>query len=150
MWESLDVNKNKEKVFQAGEGAGASGSFFFFSYDYKFLLKTITTTEKKILLEILDDYIQYLQDNANQSLLARIYGVFVIETEILKDVNVIIMQNTSKFCNPSDLKYKFDLKGSRVNRKVKFDPVRASNIEINRLGNQTFRFRQTELSRPST
>lgn len=38
---SLDVVKNKEKVFQAGEGAGASGSFFFFSYDNKFLLKTI-------------------------------------------------------------------------------------------------------------
>ena len=31
--DSLDVLKNKEKVFQAGEGAGASGSFFFFSYD---------------------------------------------------------------------------------------------------------------------
>ena len=58
--ESLDVIKNKEKVFQAGEGAGASGSFFFFSYDYKFLLKTIPASEKAVLLDILDDYITFL------------------------------------------------------------------------------------------
>lgn len=62
---SLDIIQNKEKVFQAGEGAGASGSFFFFSYDNKFLLKTIPISEKKILIDILDDYIQHLKDTDN-------------------------------------------------------------------------------------
>ena len=43
--DSLDVVKNKSKVFQAGEGAGASGSFFFFSYDNRFLIKTLRGNE---------------------------------------------------------------------------------------------------------
>jgi len=30
---SLDPEKNKEKVFKAGESQGKSGSFFFFSQD---------------------------------------------------------------------------------------------------------------------
>lgn len=57
---SLDIIKNKEKVFQAGEGAGASGSFFFFSHDNRFLLKTIPPNEKKVLLNLLDDYFLHL------------------------------------------------------------------------------------------
>jgi len=38
---SLDLVKNRNQVFQAGEGSGASGSFFFFSYDKRFLIKTL-------------------------------------------------------------------------------------------------------------
>ena len=75
---SLDVVKNKSKVFQAGEGAGASGSFFFFSHDNRFILKTIPQNEKKVFIEFLDDYIQHLKDHDNNSLLARIYGLFSI------------------------------------------------------------------------
>jgi hypothetical protein len=41
MMESLSLNQNRHKVFDAGQGAGASGSFFFFSADNKFLIKTI-------------------------------------------------------------------------------------------------------------
>ncbi len=29
--ESLDINKNRNMIFRAGEGSGNSGSFFFFS-----------------------------------------------------------------------------------------------------------------------
>jgi hypothetical protein len=39
--ESLDINKNIDMIFQAGEGSGNSGSFFFFSKDNKLLIKTI-------------------------------------------------------------------------------------------------------------
>lgn len=41
IYESLDVEKNFDKVFKAGEGAGASGSFFFFSHDNRFIIKTL-------------------------------------------------------------------------------------------------------------
>lgn len=52
--DSLSISKNQEKVFQAGESAGASGSFFFFSHDDRFLLKTITNSEKQVISDILD------------------------------------------------------------------------------------------------
>ena len=54
---SLSFKKNKRQVFQAGQGAGKSGSFFFFSSDRKFVIKTISKTEKNKLLSILDDLI---------------------------------------------------------------------------------------------
>ncbi len=41
MLESLDISKNREMIFKAGEGSGKSGSFFFFSKDNKFLIKTL-------------------------------------------------------------------------------------------------------------
>jgi len=30
---SLDVGRNRDSIFKAGQGAGKSGSFFFFSFD---------------------------------------------------------------------------------------------------------------------
>ena len=105
-------------MFEAGESAGASGSFFFFSHDDRFLLKTISNSEKVVIEEILDDYIDHLTDTDNFSLLARIYGLFVIESSFFKSINIILMQNTSKILNNENIKYKFDLKGSKVSRTV--------------------------------
>ena len=123
---SLDVLQNKEKVFQAGEGAGASGSFFFFSYDGRFILKTILRDERELLLSMLDDYIDHIRDSDNQSLLARIYGIFSVKTDYFSSIDVLIMQNTARFFDPNkNYKYKFDLKGSSVNRYSTYNIQRA-------------------------
>jgi hypothetical protein len=116
--QSLSVEENIEQVFQAGEGAGLSGCFFFFSKDKRFLIKTIAKSEIEVLLGMLDDMIKHFEDTNNQSLLARIYGVFTIKTDKFHSLNIIIMQNT---CRTQDIskQLKFDLKGSVVNRKVK-------------------------------
>ena len=116
--ESLSIEKNQEKVFQAGESAGASGSFFFFSHDNRFLIKTVSKSEKQVIDEILDEYICHLSDTQNKSLLARIYGLFLIESSFFKNVYIILMQNTSNISDNNNIKYKFDLKGSRVSRYV--------------------------------
>jgi hypothetical protein len=55
--ESLAFKNNKKQLFKAGQGAGKSGSFFFFSSDRKFVIKTISKTEKDVLLSMLDDLI---------------------------------------------------------------------------------------------
>ena len=60
--DSLNINKNQDKIFQAGESAGASGSFFFFSHDERFLLKTISNSEKQVITDFLDEYICHLED----------------------------------------------------------------------------------------
>jgi len=56
---SLNLEKNRDRVFKAGRGTGASGSFFFFSQDKRFLIKTLRGDERRILLSMLDDFIQY-------------------------------------------------------------------------------------------
>ena len=78
MMYSLSLEENRNMVFRAGEGAGKSGSFFFFSHDNQFLIKTLRGNEKKLLLDMLDDYIRHIENTDNKSLLARIYGVFTI------------------------------------------------------------------------
>lgn len=55
--ESLDITKNRDKVFGAGEGAGASGSFFFFSHDQRFIIKTLQGNEKVKFLQMIESYI---------------------------------------------------------------------------------------------
>lgn len=105
-------------VFKAGEGAGRSGSFFFFSHDRKFIIKTMTKEELDLYLSKLQLFSNHLRTNKN-SLIAKIFGVFTINTEYMKEVHVMLMENTSQFDNPENLQAVFDLKGSLVDRKVK-------------------------------
>jgi 1-phosphatidylinositol-4-phosphate 5-kinase len=65
-------------IFSAGEGAGSSGSFFFFSNDNRFLIKTLKSNEKEILLGILKNYVEHIRKTNNKSLIARIYGLYTI------------------------------------------------------------------------
>jgi len=125
---SLDLMLNRKMVFKAGEGGGASGSFFFFSHDNKFLIKTMSKSEKRLFLGMLDDYISHIQNSNNKSLLARIYGIFNIHTNEFGFLNVMFMQNVSI------LKGKclatFDLKGSTIKRRTNI-PMVHSNKKMN-------------------
>ena len=109
-------------VFQAGEGAGKSGSFFFFSHDNKLIIKTLQGHEKNLLLGMLDNYISHIEDTDNRSLLARIYGVFTIESNYFDSLDIMIMQNTCQLEDKDHPKMIFDIKGSTVNRKSQVDP----------------------------
>lgn len=120
--DSLSVDKNRNMVFKAGEGAGQSGSFFFFSHDNRFLIKTLRGNEKRIMLDMLDDYIDHIFKTSNKSLLARIYGIFTIKTDYFDPLDIIVMQNTSQLRNKSNDKLIFDMKGSTIGRKVGFGP----------------------------
>ena len=117
MMKSLSLDDNRNMVFQAGEGAGKSGSFFFFSHDNRFLIKTLKGKEKKILLNMLDHYIDHIEKTSNKSLLARIYGIFTVKTNYFDPLDIIVMQNTCLLESKSNDKMIFDLKGSTINRK---------------------------------
>ena len=49
------------------------------------------SSEKKVILEILDDLIKYYQSVENKSLIAKIYGVFTLKTNIFNTIDVLIM-----------------------------------------------------------
>ena len=53
-------------------------------------------TEKAVLSSILDDLIKHFEKTKNKSLLAKIYGMFTIKTNVFHKVDIIIMENTSK------------------------------------------------------
>ena len=56
---SLNLELNKKSIFKAGQSAGASGSFFFFTADKKFIIKSISKTEKEVLLRILPKLVDH-------------------------------------------------------------------------------------------
>lgn len=66
MKESLSIDKNRKRVFKAGQNSGgASGSFFFFSHDNRFIIKTLSGNEKDVLLNMLDDMINHFEHTDN-------------------------------------------------------------------------------------
>ena len=93
-YDSLSPKFNRDMVFKAGEGAGRSGSFFFFSHDRKFIIKTMTEGELKLFLKKLPAFGIHYKQNPN-SLLAKIFGVFTVNTNLMKEVHVMLMENTA-------------------------------------------------------
>ena len=69
-------------VFKSGGGDGRSGSFFFFTYDNRFLIKTASPGEKRLLTNLLDPLNKHIQNQQNNSLLARIYGLYTIQSNV--------------------------------------------------------------------
>lgn len=55
------------------------------------------------------------------SLLARVYGIYSIEFKGLESIHIILMGNTLRWQNRSDISKIYDLKGSTFNRFVKLD-----------------------------
>ena len=48
-------------------------------------------SEKKRLLSMLDDLIKHFETTENNSILARIYGVFTIKTNVFGEVDLMLM-----------------------------------------------------------
>lgn len=117
MIHSLDLERNRQQVFKAGEGAGASGSFFFFSKDGKYIIKTLKRGEKDVFLNLIDDMIHHFRNH--DSLIAKIYGIFTIKSNMFVPVDIILMESVVKSKEPSSFKICFDLKGSSVGRHLK-------------------------------
>lgn len=70
---------------------------------------------------MLDKMILHFEASQNKSLLARIYGVFSLKTNIFSSVDILIMQNITYagVFQRSVPKMTFDLKGSLYGRMTK-------------------------------
>ena len=91
---SMNIEKNIDRIFSAGEGAGQSGSFFFFSYDNRFIIKTMRGSERQNLLNMLDDLLKHIVNTSNTTLISKIYGVFTIKSSMFSPIDIIVMQNS--------------------------------------------------------
>lgn len=78
----------------------------------------MTKHELDLYLDKLPLFGEYIKTNKG-TLLAKIFGVFTVHSEFMKEVHVMLMENTSQFDDPKNLISVFDLKGSLVDRKVK-------------------------------
>ena len=57
----------------------------------------------KVMINMIEDYINHIEESDNKSLLARIYGIFTLKMSGLRKINIIIMQNTAILFNESEI-----------------------------------------------
>lgn len=74
---------------------GESGVFQFTTADGKYIIKSITPHQRDNLINNLDEYIDHLRNTQNQSLLARVYGMYRLKTKYFHPVTLVLMQNTA-------------------------------------------------------
>ena len=110
---SLSPKDNLKIIKESFASGGRSANPIIFTYDKKLLLKTISKSEKNVMLGILPEYHRRMRDT--KSLLCRIYGLYRIEVKGKQEMHIIVMRNMNEL--PSLTKYAcFDLKGSTVQR----------------------------------
>ena len=70
---SLSPKDNLKIIKESFASGGRSANPIIFTYDKKYLLKTISKSEKNVLLQMLPEYHRRMRDT--KSLLCRIYGM---------------------------------------------------------------------------
>uniref|UniRef100_A0AAV1UIN5 PIPK domain-containing protein n=1 Tax=Peronospora matthiolae TaxID=2874970 RepID=A0AAV1UIN5_9STRA len=96
------------------ESGGSSGAFMFYTADYSFLVKSVTTSERNVLLNMLPAYISHMKQNSD-SHLTRFYGCHSIEM-YGQVFSFVVMGNV---IGRASMHQFFDIKGSWVDRNAK-------------------------------
>jgi hypothetical protein len=107
---SLSPENNKNIAVDSSEGK--SGSFFLFTKDKKLSIKTISRTERKLMMKILKDYANHIH-NFEDTLLCKIFGLFSINIPGVTVVDVMLMENVFRDFRPNKV---YDIKGSTSGR----------------------------------
>ena len=106
------------------ETEGKGGSFFVNTDDHEYILKTISFEEMEIMRKLLLNKMVNHFYNNKDSIICRIYGVYKISmhTGLFREDEMyfVLMKNViGSFYD--NLICKYDLKGSSLNRKVKYE-----------------------------
>ena len=109
---------SNQTIFEELCSTGKSGSLFYYTRDGKFIVKTIKKDEYKFIKQILPDYFHHLKTYP-LSLLPKFLGCYVLTRKIKKKrdkIYFIVMINV--FATSKHIHIRYDLKGSRVGRRV--------------------------------
>ena len=109
---------SNQTIFEELCSTGKSGSLFYYTRDGKFIVKTIKKDEYKFIKQILPDYFHHLKQYP-LSLLPKFLGCYVLTRKIKKKrekIYFIVMINV--FATSKHIHIRYDLKGSRVGRRV--------------------------------
>ena len=109
---------SSQTIFEELISTGKSGSLFYYTRDGQFIVKTIGHNEYKFLKKILPNYYRHLKQNP-MSLLPKFFGCYQLIRKVKKQkekFNFIVMQNV--FSTTKQIHIRFDLKGSKIGRKV--------------------------------
>lgn len=95
------------------QSGGSSGAFMFYTADYLYLVKSVTRSERAVLLRMLPAYIRYMKVNPG-SHLTRFYGCHSIEM-YGQDFSFVVMGNAIGRVSMHQF---YDIKGSWIDRNA--------------------------------
>ncbi len=104
-----------------------SGQFFFYSHDGKYMIKTQSREECRLLRKIMPDYVKHLTENPD-SLLVRFYGMHRVKMKNLQSKTYFVIMS-SVFDTPKNIGIKYDLKGSTVGRITSPEQCREGAVQ---------------------
>jgi hypothetical protein len=106
---------------------GKGGAFFYYTADSRFMIKTVSRDEKRLLKSILRDYYNHLKANPH-SLIVRFYGLHGLRVKMNpilfqqgkyrhdEQIYFVVMGNL--FNTPLEVNRRYDLKGSYIGRRT--------------------------------
>ena len=114
----INITKISDEII-AKFSEGRSGAFFFFTPDNRYLIKTLTRSEAQLLIDTLEDYVQYMEDHKSSTYLTKYFGLHSVR---LYSKVIYFMVSGNVF--PADkqksdkIKERYDIKGSWIARCV--------------------------------
>ena len=122
---------SSQTIFEELCSTGSSGSLLYYTRDGEFIVKTISKKEYKFLKKIISDYFFYLKDNP-LSFLPKLLGSYVLKRKYKKKLtNIYFIVMTNVFATSHHIDLRFDLKGSRIGRKVLTGTKKDSEFFLN-------------------
>ncbi|XP_057416588.1 phosphatidylinositol 4-phosphate 5-kinase 7-like isoform X2 [Lotus japonicus] len=103
---------------------GKSGSIFFLSQDDKFVIKTLTKYELKVLLNMLPKYYNHV-GNYENTLITKFFGLHRITLRGGRKVRFVVMGNM--FFTELHIHRRYDLKGSTHGRCTGKDKINSNS-----------------------
>lgn len=118
-----------ESQFSELKTIGRSAAMFYFTWNGKFLLKTLTKSESKVLRYILPSYYKHILTSSN-TFCNQFYGAYSSATSAGTAVRFVVMSNV--FPVGMKLNFKFDLKGSTINRMCSEEEKKYTRLNLER------------------
>lgn len=104
-----------------------SGQFFFYSHDRRYMIKTLTKQESKLLRKMLPAYFTHLSSNPH-SFLIRFYGLHRVKMKSLRSKTYFVVMS-SVFYTKLPIEIKYDLKGSTIGRFTPKDQCKKGSVQ---------------------
>jgi len=112
-----------------------SGQFFFYSHSQRFMVKTMTKTEAKLLRKIMPQYYSYIRKHPH-SLLTKFFGMHRVKPHRREHIYFLIMGSVFYSKEGLEIHEQYDLKGSTKGRKA--GPNENMKKDLDLLENKVF------------
>lgn len=121
-------NSFKTSPLTTKKNTGKSKSLFYYTTDRKFVIKTMSSTEKEVLISLLSEYFSHFCEHPN-TLLPKLLGSYRFK-DTRSEYYLIVMTNIYPYPMDKTLNRIYDLKGSIFNREASIQEESEINFRL--------------------